>query len=317
MFHWDGPHLPKLRAAGFEIAYPPQKRALLSEDELIGLLPGISAVIAGSEPFTPRVFASAPELRVISRAGVGSDAVVLDAATRHRVVVTIAAGTNHHAVAEHALSMLFALVRRLPQLDRQVRDGVWAREPLPPIRGRTLGIVGLGRIGRAVATRARAFDLRVLGYDPLPNTAAVHAAGIELVDLPTLLGESDFVTLHVPLGPDTRDLIDGRAIAQMKKGAILINTARGGVIAERDLILALRSGHVAAAGLDVFEVEPAVPNPFREFPNVLLSPHLAGADSQSMLETCEVTSQNIIDLQQGRWPDGCVVNTDVCPGWRW
>lgn len=316
MFHRPGPHLDCLRRAGFEVAFPPRKQSLFSEDELLALLPGVSAVIAGSEPYTDRVLAASPSLRVISRAGVGSDAVVLDAATRRRVVVTIAAGTNHEAVAEHALSMLFALVRRLPALDRAVRAGDWPREVLTPIRGKTLGIVGLGRIGRAVAERAKPWRMRLLGYDVAPSPAAKDY-GIECVEFATLLAESDFISIHVPLLPSTRNLIDARALALVKPGVVIVNTARGGIIHEADLRAALQLGRVAAAGLDVFEIEPAVPNPFAGFDNVLLTPHQAGSDTQSIVETCDVTARNVIDLKEGRWPTECVVNADVRTGWQW
>ena len=317
MFHLPGDHVDRLVAEGFEIVYPPEKKAVLSEPEIIAALDGVSAVVAGSEPYNHRVLSSRPTLRVIARAGVGSDAIVLDDATRHGVVVTITPGTNHDAVAESTMALLLAVVRSVVRLDRDVREGRWPREPLRPIRGGTLGIVGLGRIGQSVAVRAAGFGARLLAFEKLPNQEFVRAHGIELVDLDTLLTQSDFVTLHVPLTDETRGLINRRTLARMKPNCILINTARGGLVVESDLFEALRSGKIAGAGLDVFEHEPAVGNPLLELDNVVASPHVAGVDTQSLAEMACLAAQNIIDLSHGRWPTPCVVNQAVRPDWSW
>jgi D-3-phosphoglycerate dehydrogenase len=317
LFHVPGEHVDRLRAEGFEITYPPEKKALLSEAEIVAALDGVSAVIAGSEPYNTRVFTARPQLRVIARSGVGSDAIVMADATRHRVVAAITPGTNHDAVAETTMALLLTLARSVIALDRAVRSGNWPRDPLRPIRGQTLGIIGLGRIGQSVAVRAKGFSVRILACESFPNREFVAQHGIELVDLPTLLAQSDFVSLHVPLGPDTRGLINRRTLAQMKPGAILVNTARGGLIVERDLLDALKSGHLGGAGLDVFEVEPTVGNPLVSLPNVVSSPHVAGVDTQSLKEMADLAAQNIIDLYHGKWPEPCVVNPDVRAGWKW
>jgi phosphoglycerate dehydrogenase-like enzyme len=317
LYQLPGDHVELLRGAGFEVTYPPTKKPVLSESEIIAALDGVSAVIAGSEPYNDRVFTAAKNLRVISRSGVGSDAVVLDDATRHRVVVAITPGTNHDAVAETTLAMLFALVRSVVRLDREVRAGRWPRQPLRPIRAQTLGIVGLGRIGQAVAVRAAAFGVRIVACETAPNMDFVAKHQIRLVPLETLLAESDFVSLHVPLGPETRGLINARTLAQMKPGSILINTARGGLVVEADLLAALKSGHLAAAGLDVFEIEPAIGNPLLELDNVLASPHVAGVDTLSLAEMANRAAQNILDLHRGTWPAPCVVNPAVRAGWKW
>jgi D-3-phosphoglycerate dehydrogenase len=317
LYHTRGPHTEILERAGFEIRYPAEKKPVLSEDEIMSALPGISAVVAGAEPYTERVFAAAPELRVISRAGVGSDAVVMAAATQHNVAVTITPGTNHDAVAESTLALLLALARSVPRLDREVRAGRWPRDPLEPIRGKTLGIVGLGRIGQSVARRAAPFNLHLLACEAAPDLAFVARYNIELVPLDTLLERSDFVTLHVPLTPETRGLIRRETLARMKRGSILINTARGGLVVEADLAAALRSGHLRGAGLDVFEREPAVGNPLLELDNVLASPHVAGVDTQSLIEMANSAAQNIVDLAAGVWPERCVVNPAVRSTWKW
>jgi phosphoglycerate dehydrogenase-like enzyme len=317
LFQTKGEHIDRLCRAGFDVVYPPAKKALLSETEIISALQGVSGVIAGSEPYNTRVFSAAPQLRVISRSGVGSDAIVLDDACRHGVIVTITPGTNHDAVAETTMALLLALARSVIQLDRDVRAGRWPRDPLQPVRGKTLGIVGLGRIGQSVAVRASGFGVRILATEKYPDARFVATHGIELVDLNTLLAQSDYVTLHVPLSNETRGLINQAAIAQMKPGAILINTARGGLVVERDLLAALRSGKLAGAGLDVFEVEPAVANPLLELPNVVASPHVAGVDTQSLAEMATLAAQNIIDLSSGGWPEPCVLNGSIRSGWKW
>ncbi len=317
LFQVPGRHVELLRAAGFDFAYPPEKTALLSESEIIAALEGVSAVIAGSEPYNDRVLSAAKLLRVISRAGVGSDAIVLDATLRHKVVATITPGTNHDAVAETTLALLIALVRSVVHLDREVRAGRWPREPLQPIRGKTLGIVGLGRIGQSVAIRAAGFGVRTIAFEKLPDMNFVRKHGIELLDLNALLAQSDFVTLHVPLSAETQGLINRDTLAQMKRGSILINTARGGLVVEKDLLEALKSGHLAGVALDVFEKEPAIGNPLFELPNVVASPHVAGVDTQSLTEMADLAAQNIIDLSRGTWPDRCVINPAVRDGWKW
>jgi phosphoglycerate dehydrogenase-like enzyme len=203
------------------------------------------------------------------------------------------------------------------RLDRAVRAGRWPREPLTPARGKTLGIIGLGRIGQSVAVRAAAFGMHVVAHEKFPNREFVARHGIELVDLDTLLARSDFVTLHVPLSSETRGLINRATLARMKRGSILVNTARGGLVVESDLLDALKSGHLAGAGLDVFEIEPAVSNPLFDLDTVVVSPHVAGVDTQSLAEMADLAAQNIIDLSRGLWPDACIVNRDVQLGWKW
>jgi phosphoglycerate dehydrogenase-like enzyme len=317
LFQLPGEHVDRLRAAGFEVRYPHERKALLSESEIIAALDGVSAVIAGSEPYNARVLQAAKHLRVISRSGVGSDAIVLHDATEHGVVVTITPGTNHDAVAETTMALFLAVARSVVYLDREVHAGRWPRYALRPVRGKTLGIVGLGRIGQSVALRAKGFGMRLLACEKFPDRAFVQQHGIELVDLNSLLVQSDFVTLHVPLAPDTRGLINRASLAQMKRGSILVNTARGGLVVERDLLEALESGHIAGAGLDVFEIEPATGNPLLSHPHVVASPHVAGVDTQSLGEMACLAAQNIIDLSSGGWPEPCVINRDVRDRWKW
>ncbi len=313
----QAPHLEMLRNAGMDVCYPP-RRGLTGEADTIEAVRGAAATIAGSEPYTETVLASLPELRVISRSGVGVDRVDLDAATRHRVAVAITPHGNHEAVAEHAMALLLALSRSLLRQHQEVRAGTWNRTALMPLRGRTLGLVGIGRIGKSVALRAAQFRLRLIAYDPFPDEAFARSHGIELVDLDSLLAQADYVTLHLPLTPATKGLINRETLARMKRGGLLVNTSRGGLVVEEDLLKALQSGHLAGAGLDVLNQEPpSSNNPLLQLENVLVTPHVAGVDQQSSVDMAVQAAQNIIDLYQGRWPEGSIVNPDIRPGWRW
>jgi D-3-phosphoglycerate dehydrogenase len=312
-----GTHVELLRTAGHEVCFP-KKHVLLTEEDTLEALTGFDAVIAGSEPYTDRVLAGLPQLRVISRNGVGYDRIDVPAATRRGVAVTITPEGNHQAVAEHALALLLAVARCVVQNAIDTRAGFWRRRSvLIPLRGKTLGIVGLGRIGRSVAVRAAGFGLRVLAFEKYPDQAFVEQHGIALVDLETLLAESDFVTLHTPMTSETQELIQRKTLATMKRGSVLINTARGGLVNEADLVEALRSGHLAGAGLDVLAVEPPPKDhPLLAMPNVLVSPHVAALDAQALEDMAVGAAQNILDLFAGKWPSGSLINPDVKSVWR-
>jgi D-3-phosphoglycerate dehydrogenase len=316
-FHVPGPYVKLLKDAGFEVVYP-EKPDPIPEAETLAAMQGVSAIIAGGEYFNDRVMDQLPALRVIARAGVGYDRVDIPAATRHNVAVTITPSANHECVAEHTLGLLLALTRNVVRHHHDVIDGDWTRKPMVPLRGKTLGLIGLGRIGRSVAVRAQAFRLRVIACDQYADKEFVRKLGIELVDLPTLLAQSDYVSLHAPMNETTKHLINRQSLAQMKLGSFLVNTARGGLVNEADLFPALQSGHLAGAALDVFEQEPTpVTNPLLKLPNVILTPHLAGGDSQSNEDMGTESARNIIALYQGGWPEGAVVNAELRGQFRW
>jgi phosphoglycerate dehydrogenase-like enzyme len=313
----DSPYLKVLREGGFEAIFP-RPTFLLSEQELLETLPGVVATIAGSEPYTPRVLAAHPQLRVIARAGVGYDAVNVPAATDHGVAVCIAPGTNHEAVAEHTFALILALAKGLPYQHNAIRAGDWARRNNVPLRGRSLGIAGLGRIGKAVATRAKGFNMRVLAYEPYPDQAFVTRQGIELVPFETLLAQSDYLSLHLPLTAGSKYLINKQTLGLMKPGAFLINTARGGLVSEADLIEALRTHQLAGAGLDVLELEPPEQNnALLKLDNVVLTPHAAGNDSESRDAMALSAARSIVALSRGEWPTEAVVNPEVRTKFRW
>jgi D-3-phosphoglycerate dehydrogenase len=313
---FDGAFVRVLREAGLELVYP-NTGTQLTEEELLRFLPGVKASLAGSEPYTARVLDAHPQLRVIARVGVGYDAVDVEAATRHGCAVTITPGANEGSVAEHTFLLMLGLARDVVAQHLGVKSGGWPRRVLLPLRGRTLGIAGLGRIGKAVARRGAAFGMRLLAYDPVPDKAFAEHNQITLVSFEQLLAESDYLTLHLPFTPETRYLLNRRTLALMKPTAFLINTARGPIVNEADLLEALRNKRLAGAGLDVFEQEPPGKHPLFELDNVLLSPHGGGADIQSRDDMALSGAQAIASLARGEWPAEKIVNPEVRARFRW
>lgn len=234
-----------------------------------------------------------PRLRVIGRAGVGVDNIDLEAARRMKITVVNAPRGSIVAVAEHALALMFAMARHLPAAAESMRRGEWAKKRFKgtQLAGKTLGVIGMGRIGSALAQRAGALGMRVLGSDPLLDPEQIAARGAEPASFDELLAQADFLSLHVPLNETTRGLIGRRAFEHMKPGARMISTARGGVIDEGALLKALQSGHLAGAALDVFEQEPPIDSPLLKHPNVIATPHIGG-------QTVEAQEQIAIDIAE-------------------
>lgn len=313
MYRREAPYLRRLTEAGLEVVRKIGRAGgKLSEDELIEALPGVFATFASSEPYTERVFKSAPDLRIVSRWGVGFDAIDLEAATRHGVAVCTAIGANHEAVADYALTLMCALQRGLLQNHRLLTGGHWQTEFRPGLWRATVGIIGLGRIGQAVARRCRGFDMRILAYETAPDLAFVREHGIELVPLEALLGQADLVTLHCPATPETRHLINRERLALMKPSAYLINTARGTLVDEAALYEALTIGRLAGAGLDVFEREPLTSSPLFALDNVLVSPHLAGVDLTSEVAMANRAIDAILAVHHGQAPAAdCLLNPEA------
>lgn len=303
---------PVLTEAGCELVFP-KRNMQMSEAELLEALPGCSASLAGSEPYTRAVIAAAAAagLKVIARAGVGYDAVDLDAATEHGVAVCIAPGTNQDAVAEHTFTLILALAKNLVPQHSLIKAGQWPRRANLPLRGTTLGVVGLGRIGKAVALRGKAFLMDVIAYEPYPDRAFAEQHGITLLPLDDVLKRSDWVSLHLPMLPESKQFINTRTLGLMKPTAYLINTARGGVINEPDLYDALTNKRIAGAGLDVFEEEPPGDNPLLTLDNIVMTAHTAGVDVKSRDDMARVAAQAIARLLSGEWPADWVVNGQV------
>ena len=312
----EAPHTQLLRQAGLEIVYP-ARPTLLTEDDLRRELVGVHATIAGTEPYSRRVLEAATDLRVIARAGVGYDSVDVAAATERGVAVTITPGANQESVAEHTMAMILGLAKGLVFQDKSVKTSAWPRQPTLPLRGRTLGIAGLGRIGKEVAIRGSSFYMRLLGFEPYPDADFVKRYKIELVPLAKLFAEADFLTLHVPMGPETKHFINRESLSLMKPTAFLINTARGGLVNEGDLTAALQGRRIAGAALDVFENEPLLESPLFKLDNVLLTAHVAGVDTKSLADMAMQAASAIVALYRGDWPAHQLVNPEVKAKWKW
>lgn len=314
----QGPHLEIFQRAGFDVVLPPAGLDLFKEDHLISVLQDCDAVAAGSEPYTRRVLAALPKLRVIARRGVGFDAIDLQAADELNIVIATTPGVLDESVAEHTITMLLACARGFPGLDRQVREGRWLRAAFPRVSGKTLGIVGLGRIGQAVVPKAVGLGLKVIAYDPFPNTEFAKKWNVEYVALDDLWARSEFISLHLAMSPETLNLINKTSLAKMQRGAVLINTGRGQLINEDDLCAALQSGQLASAGLDVFQKEPLpLTSPLLQLDNVLLSGHVAGLDLESNHDIAVRFAETIVTLSKGGWPTECIRNLHGKTGWKW
>src|SRR5437870_4799756 len=258
----------------------------LSEPELVDLIPQFSALVVRSQTkVTADILKAGGKLRAVGRAGVGVDNVDVEAATRRGIVVLNAPGGNTVSTAEHAFSLLLSVARKIPQADAAVRGGKWDRKNLEGVElyNKTLGVIGVGRIGSELARRAIAFGMRVVAYDPYLSATRARALQVELVDeLDDLLAGDDFISLHTPLTPETRHLLDAARLQKTKRGVRIINCARGGLIDATALANALQDRHVAAAALDVFEKEP-LPNDsaLRSAPNLILTPHLGASTAEA------------------------------------
>jgi D-3-phosphoglycerate dehydrogenase len=268
---------------------------------------------------TPEVMDALPSLRLIVRAGVGYDQIDVPAATARGIAVANAPTYGTDDVAEHALALLLAWARRVPQLDHGMRTEGWPRVaqfPIHRLRGQTLGIIGLGRIGTSLARRARGLGLRVLAYDALLGEEELKRRDVEPAAFEDLLAQADYVSVHVPLSNVTRHLINAAALARMKSEALLVNTSRGPVVDEAALVDALRSGQLAGAALDVFEDEPLAPSsPLREFEQVVLTPHAAGYSLEAWNDLRHEMCDTAIDFLTTGWASP-IVNPEVRPALR-
>lgn len=299
----ESPHIGgALTAAGCTMRIAP-KRGARSPAELLALCADASGAIVSTDPFTADVLRDSPNLQVIARVGVGVDSIDVDAATHLGVAITITPGANETTVADHAVAMMLALLRRIPENDAGVRRGEWNRTgPHTPrlLTGCTVGLVGYGRIGRRVAQRLAGFDVELIVADPALDGSESPRA----VTLDELLERADVVSLHTPLMQGTRHLIDDDALRRMQPHAILVNTSRGEVVDQGALFRALRDRVIAGAGIDVFEVEPPFDSPLMNLPNVVVSPHVGGLSTASVEEMLRRATASVIDTIAGRVPDG-------------
>ena len=257
-----------------EVIYNPTGKPLTSA-EVAKLLPGIDGYIAGLDAIDASALENADRLKVIARYGVGVDNVDLAAARKKRIVVTNTPGANSVSVAELALGLMLALARQIPEAVEAVHQGKWPRYSGVSLEGKTIGILGLGAIGKQLALRLNGFDCKILAFDPFADVPFATDHHIELAALDKLIREADFISLHLPLLPETRGMINESFLGKMKKGSFLVNTSRGEVVDEEALLKALQSGHLKGAGLDAFIAEPPDPkHPLLALPQVIATPHL-------------------------------------------
>ena len=273
----------------------------LHDEEILSRLDGCDAYIAGLDYITADVITHMPEcLKVISRYGVGVDRVDLQAAKVRGIVVTNTPGANSTAVGELAFALMLAAARDLPRLHAAVCAGEWPRSEGIELAGKTLGIVGLGAIGKRLAVRARAFEMDVLAYDPYFDAAFAEAHGVHQAALDDLLCQADVVSLHVPLNDATRHLIDAERIRTMQDGAIIINTARGGLIDEAAVAEAIRSGKLGGLGLDAFEQEPLTDSPLKGLPHVIFTPHTGAHTAEATAKMGLMAVENAIAVLENK-----------------
>ncbi len=297
--------LELLRQAGSELhLLTAEERPRLAE-----LIADFDAVVVRSATkVTAELLRAGKKLKVVGRAGVGVDNVDVATATELGILVVNAPTANLLSATEHTLALMLALARQIPTADATMKQGLWDRKRFEGIElsGKRLGVVGCGRIGQGVAARARAFDMKVMGFDPFLDPAVAARLGIELADLDTLLAESDVVTLHTPSTAETRNLISAERLARMKPGAMLINCARGGIVDEAALIEALDSGRLAGAGVDVFVEEP--PKDFRlaQHPKVVATPHIGAQTAEAQERIAKETAGMVITALEGGLPAGAV-----------
>ncbi len=288
-----------MRRQGLEV----DVRTGMSRDELLKVIGEYEALIVRSQTrVDEEVLKAAKKLKIIGRAGVGVDNIDIDAATQRGVVVVNAPGGNTISTAEHTIALMLAAARRIPQADRSVKSGKWERKKFMGIelRGKTVGVIGLGRVGYEVAKRCKALEMNVIAYDPYVQRERAEKIGVKLVDLDTLLREADVITVHVPRTKETIGLIGREEFAKMKDGVIIINAARGGIVDEKALYEAVKNGKVFAAALDVYEKEPPdANNPLFELENVVTTPHIAASTREAQLNVGMIIAEDIVNMAKG------------------
>jgi D-3-phosphoglycerate dehydrogenase len=277
-----------------------------SEEEIIALAQDADAILNCYAKMSARVIENLKHCKIIARYGIGVDNVDVVAATRAKILVTNVPDYCIDEVSDHALALLLALARRIVAADQDVKGGAWdvvAHGGIRRLRGQTLGLIGFGKIAMAVSAKAQALGLRVLAYDPYLDAESIARHNAQAVDLDMLLRESDAVSIHVPLSPETRNLIGGRELARMKPTAFVINTSRGGIVDEEALAVALKEGRLGGAALDVLGVEPPPQDhPLRQAPNIILTPHLAFYSRESVIELQTKAAEEVARALKGERP---------------
>jgi D-3-phosphoglycerate dehydrogenase len=293
-------HITELKQAGCEVIPNGVGRAYRAE-ELLTVLRDVDAIITGTDELTGEVIASANRLKTIAKHGVGVDNIDLDAARARGIVVTATPGTMHDSVADLAMALLLAVARRIVPMDEGVKAGGWPRSTGMELRGKTMGLVGFGRIGREVARRAQGFGMRIVAFDPYPDETYAARHNVTLLPFEELLKSSDVVSLHAAAS-DSGPLLGERELAMMREGAIVINSARGQLIDETALAEAIRAGRLGGAGLDVFTHEPPQDSPLLLLDRVVLTPHLGGQTQEALCAMGAMCVENCLLALRGEKP---------------
>lgn len=297
-----GAHHQLLESAGFEIV---RERGPLPESRMLELAGGFDAFLCGDDAITRAVIEkSLPRLKIISKYGIGVDKIDVKCATENKIPVLFTPGVNHTTVAEHTFMLLLALEKNLLFATDATRKGEWKRKTGHELLAKTIGIVGLGRIGKEVAIRARAFGMEAVGYDVYWDEAFAKSHGVRrAASLEELFAASDYISLHTNLTPETKDMINARSIAKMKKGVLLLNCSRGEVVHTDDLVAALKSGQVGGYGADVLDHEPPpADHPLLKLPNCVITPHIASRTFESVVRQATTSVQNLINAARGEKP---------------
>lgn len=287
----------------------------LKPEELKSIIGDYEALIVRSETkATADIIEAGKKLQVIARAGVGLDNIDVEAATRKGIVVVNAPTGNTIAAAEHAIALMMALARHVPQASARLKSGVWQRSEYmgTELRGKTLGVVGLGNVGSAVARRAQAFEMRLIGYDPFVSSEYAHNLGVELVSMDKLIKESDFITLHLPLTSDTKGLIGAKELGKMKPTARIINCARGGLVDEEALCKAVEAGKIAGAAVDVFVKEPVTDSVLFKSDKIIVTPHLGASTAEAQASVALEVVEQVLAVLKGQ-PARYAVNAPQIP----
>lgn len=294
--------LKLLEQTGFEIIAN-ETGKMAERSFILKNISKVDALIAGGEQIDEDLISQGKKLKVIARYGVGVDNIDVEFATKNNIFVTVTAGANSNSVAEHTVSLILAVQRQLRYYSNAILTGNWQINEYPELTGKTIGLVGFGRIARLVTKRLSGFEVRVLAYDPYLNKSDISEYGVQYAPLKTLLAQSDIVSLHTPLVSDTYHLIGERELMLMKSTAYIVNTARGALIDEDALVNALSKGQLAGAGLDVVEKEPCSPNhPLFSMPNVIVTPHIAGGSVENHVKAGLMCVNAILDIMKGKKP---------------
>jgi D-3-phosphoglycerate dehydrogenase len=290
-----------LTARGYEIQRNNTDRPYQKE-EMLNLIRGIDGMIIGIDELSAEIIEKADKLKVISKYGTGLDNIDLPMATKKKIIVTNTPQANVDAVADLVFGLILSLARRIPEADQKTKNGKWEKIIGKSVWKKTLGVIGLGKIGKQVVKRARGFQMNILGFDLIKDKKFASRYGIKYVSLEKLLQKSDYITIHLPLNNATRGMISYKELGKIKKEAFLINTSRGGIVDEQALYQALRNNQLKGAALDVYHNEPPVESPLKELDNVIMTPHI-GAYTEEAIENMGMqAAQNLIDVLEGRKP---------------